>query len=174
MDIAFVANVSRRRTALLVLGAIGFVVAGVFMLRDPEGGLTLMVFGWAAILFFGLCGLIGIRQLFRSGPDIRIDEQGIWWRRWSDQVVPWEAIVALYPAGVGRTAFLCLKLVDPAAYPSTHVMGKFAGINRASGFGDISVTTTGTDRSFTELLAAVERFAPRVLLDPPPPERPEL
>jgi hypothetical protein len=171
---AFIATVSRRRTAPLVLGAILFVIVGVGMLRDPRGGLFLTIFGWAAILFFGLAGLVGVRQLFSSGPDTRIDGQGIWWRRWSDQRIPWDAIAALYPAGVGRTSLLCLTLVDRDAYPSTRVMGKFAGLNRASGFGDIAVGVTGTDRSFAELVEAVERFAPRALLEPRPPARPEI
>ncbi len=74
---------------------------------------------------------------------------------------------------MGRTPFLCLRLVDRDAYPSTRLLGKFAGLNRAWGFGDISVTTAGTDRSFAELLEAVEHFAPRALIDPPP-ERPEV
>lgn len=118
--------------------------------------------------------MIGLSQLFRSGPDIRIDERGIWWRRWSDQRIPWSAITALYPASVGRTSFLFLKLADRDAYPSTRVLRKFAGLNRASGFGDIAVGVTGTDRSFAELIEAVERFALRALLAPPPPGRPEL
>jgi len=173
MEYAFVANVSRRRTALLVLGAVVFVAIGFLMLRAPGHDIFRLLSGWAAILFFGLCGLIGLSQLFRSGPDIRIDERGIWWRRWSDQRIPWSAITAFYTASVGRTSFLCLKLADRDAYPSTRVLGKFAGLNRASGFGDIAVGVTGTDRSFAELIAAVERVAPRALLVPPPPGRPE-
>lgn len=35
MEYAFVANVSRRRTALLVLGAVVFVAIGFLMLRAP-------------------------------------------------------------------------------------------------------------------------------------------
>lgn len=174
MEYAFVADVSRRRNALLVLGAVVFVGIGFLMLRAPGHDIFRVVSGWAAILFFGLCGMIGISQLFRSGPDVRIDERGIWWRRWSDQIIPWSAITALYPASVGRTSFLCLRLVDRAAYPSTRALGKFAGLNRASGFGDIAVGVTGTDRSFTELIAAVERFAPRALLAPPASGRPEI
>jgi hypothetical protein len=48
------------------------------MLRHPDRDIFLVVTGWAAILSFDLCGLICIRQLFRSGPDIQIDERGIW------------------------------------------------------------------------------------------------
>ena len=168
IDDAFVANVSRGRIALLLLGAIAFIAIGIFMVRganrDPESALI----GWASILFFGLCGVVIAGQLFRSGVDIQIDARGILWRRWSDETIPWAAITSLYPDSAGRQPFLCLTLFDPDAYRSTHIMGKFASINRYMQFGDISITIMGTDRSFGELLAAVERFAPRQLLEPPP------
>jgi len=157
----------------MILGALLFIIAGIAIVHGPREDVRITLAGWAAILFFGLIALVRAGQLVRGGPDIRIDERGIWWRRWSDQVVPWDAIAALHITGVGRMPFLHLMLVDPAAYPSTRPMGKLADLAHASRLGDIAVTTNATDRSFAELLAALERFAPRVLLDPPP-ERPEL
>jgi hypothetical protein len=170
---AFVANISRRRTVAMILGATLFVIAGIVIVHDPRGDVRIRLAGCAAILFFGLIALVRAGQLIRGGPDIRIDEQGIWWRRWSDQVVPWDAVATFHVTGEGRMPFLHLVLVDPAAHPSTRPMAKLARLTRAWRRGDISVTTNATDRSFAELLAAVERFAPRVLLDPPP-GRPDL
>ena len=173
MEAAFVANISRRRTASMIVGAIVFIIAGIAIVRDPDVEFRIRLAGWACIVLFGLIALVRAGQLYRGGPDIRIDERGIWWRRWSDQVVPWDAVATLHTTGEGRMPLLHLILVDPRAHPSTRPMRKLAGLTHDWRLGDIAVTTNATDRSFAELLAAVERFAPRVLIDPPP-ERPEL
>jgi hypothetical protein len=78
----FVAYVSRWRAALLVIGALAFVVGGVFViqtkgLNDPRA----LIAGWLGALFFGASALIGARQLFRTGPVMEIDARGILWRR---------------------------------------------------------------------------------------------
>ena len=35
------------------------------------------------------------------------------------------------------------------------------GLNKGMGFGDLALSALGTDKSFAELLEAVEHFAPR-------------
>jgi hypothetical protein len=150
--------------ALLFAGAIGFVVLGGWIVgafgSPPDTSFGARAAGWAAIVFFGLCGLVGGGRLFDAGTEIRVDGRGIWWRRWSDDTVPWAAIARVEMRAVRGHRFACLFLRDPGAYRATTLAGRLAGLNKAMGFGDIAITTNGTDASFGDLMAAIDRFAP--------------
>jgi hypothetical protein len=161
---AFEANLSRIRVALMLAGSIAFVLAGLWLVgafgTPPSTSLKAAVAGWAGIGFFGLCSVVLARRLFQAGVEIRIDANGIYWRRWSDQTIPWNAIARISTGEIRRQRFVCLFLIDPRAFPSQGIAGKLAGANAAMGFGDIALTATGTDTSFDDLMAAIERFAP--------------
>lgn len=158
----FVARVSRLRTGLLIAGALGFVAVCGWILSLSRGavGEKAVIASYAGIAFFGLCALAGTRQLFRSEPVLEIDEAGILWRRWSDQVIPWSAIKGMSIWQFRRQRSLTIKLLDPEDYPGKGLMGLLAGPNRAISGGDISLNIAGTDRRFDEMLAAIDHFAP--------------
>ncbi|QNA85650.1 hypothetical protein G4G27_17915 [Sphingomonas sp. So64.6b] len=66
-----------------MLGALGFVVAAIviiiIIIIMQTKGLTdplALVTGWLGALFFGACGLVGARQLLRTGPVLEIDARG--------------------------------------------------------------------------------------------------
>ncbi|MDB5705650.1 MAG: hypothetical protein JWN66_2766 [Sphingomonas bacterium] len=160
MEPAFAAYVSRWRIGLLVIGALGFVAAGIFMLRDPKD-LFIVAIGWAGILFFGLCAIVGARQLFRFAPVMEVDARGVRWRRWSNDLIPWSAMSRIEVQGAGLGSFVCLWLHEPELYRSRHLMGWLAGANKAMGFGDIPLNIMGTDRRFDDLVEAFDRFAPK-------------
>jgi hypothetical protein len=88
------------RPLLLMLGALGFTVAGVWMLRDAHASANPfnVVGAWVAIVLFGGLGIpvfllmIG-RDVILRRPILRIDQQRWWYRRnlalfgdWSDSV----------------------------------------------------------------------------------------
>ncbi len=163
----FEARVSPFKTGMLVVGALGFVVAGIWMIRsgDPQlikGVVPAYVAGWAATLFFGAMALVGGRQLFRSEPVLRIGREGVRWSRWSDSVIPWAAIERASEMSIQRQRFVALWLRDPGAYRSSTLMGRLQGANKAMGFGDIALTTQGTDRRFDDMVAAVRAHAPQL------------
>jgi hypothetical protein len=165
MSQPFVAYQSPFKIFLLILGSMLFVAAGLWfigVLGSPpdDAPFWLPLIGWVSILFFGFCGVIGVRRLFDRRPAIIVDRHGILARAWSDQVIPWSAMAGMQVLTVERTKMLCIDLVDPAAHPSTTIMGKAAKLNKAFNFGDMSVATTGTDQSFDALMQAVNRFQP--------------
>ena len=156
----FEANGSRWRVILLLAGALAFVALGVFVLTIKPTDIARTIAGVAAIAVFGAFFLIGLPRLRTHGAELRVDQRGIMWRRWSGDTIPWAAIDRITVGEIRGQHFACLFLRDPGAYRSTTFAGKLAGANKAMGFGDIALSVTGTDRSFDELMAAIERFAP--------------
>lgn len=166
MNERLVAHVSRWKTLLLVLAGIGFVLLGIWLVRDPgmfaESGrrardpLIIRGVGWLAILFFGAVGIVGVRQLFRTGPVMRVDEAGILWRRWSDRTIPWDAIVRAEAHDMMGQQFMCLWLDEPERYRPTSLLGRTARINKGMGFGDIALSLQGTDQRFDRLVAVID------------------
>jgi len=156
------ARVSKGKTIGLVLIAAVFVAIGIWMVTDPQpsrriGDVALVwSVGWLSIVFFGACGAIGARQLFRTRSVLEIDAQGILWRRWSDQIIPWSAVVRAELRSVYGQNFLCLWLDAPARYPSRSTLGKLSALNKGMGFGDIALSTQGTDQSFDRLVEVVD------------------
>ncbi|MEO7688461.1 MAG: STM3941 family protein [Sphingomonas sp.] len=164
MPTSFVARVSRWRTGLMVLGAAVFVAAGIFLLGidGPEQTET-RFWGWASIIFFGLAGMACIPQLFRTEPVLEIDSNGILWRRWSEDRIPWSAIVRAEIKLVQRQKFLSLWLRDPERYRSTRLIGKLGRANKTMGFGDIALNLSGTDQGFDAMIEVISQCAPQLV-----------
>ncbi len=92
---------SPRKLALIVLGALAFVVAGYFMtlatVDTPRYSAALIrLLGYVAMGFFGLCGLIGLwRLMTQRGPVITMSPAGFCDVRVSQNIVPWPAIASI-------------------------------------------------------------------------------
>lgn len=160
--VPFVAEASRLKSAGLALGAALFVAVclwGLGFFGPTERAMSPLL-GWAGIAFFGLCFVVALPRVLRSGPVIRIDTTGIWWRDWSDRTIPWSEIRAAWPGSVKGQKFLCLELRDPERYPPRGLFRVTAGINRGMGFGDVPISTTGTNARFDALVDAVRGFRP--------------
>lgn len=162
----FVAYPSRLRIALLILLAVGFVVLGLWMVgrlgpvptSRRYAPMTVLVTGWAAVVFFGLCALAGVKRLFESGEQVRIGAAGIRWVRWSDQTIPWTEIRDVTVWTYKRQRAIVLHLRDPARFPGRGPLAVLARANRALTGGDIAISLTGTDRSFAQAMAAIADF----------------
>jgi len=116
--------------------------------------------GWVAVAFFGIAALAWGRRLFDRRPLIVVDAQGVLWRDFSDDVIPWSRISGWTMQDVVTTKFVCLDLVDAASFPRTGMASMAGGANRGVGHGDAQIHVTGTDRSFDELVAAMQHFRP--------------
>lgn len=164
----FVARTSSGRTSLLVLASLGFVVMGLWLVgwfgqppatrRFSQDGAFWL--GWITILFFGLTTLIGGARLFDRRPRIVVDAQGILWRDFSDQTIPWSRIRGWTMQDMVTTKFICLDVVDAGSFRRAGIAAIFGGANRGMGFGEAQLNVTGTDRSFSDLVDAMQRFAP--------------
>lgn len=158
----FEARNSRWRLALLTLLSVGFVALGLWMIGafgpDHPQGIKPLVFGWLAIVFFGACGVAGLIRMRNTDVIMRVDPHGIWWKQMSEHTLPWDEIVEVGIVTIHRQKMLGLKVAEPDRYRSKTVSGWLSGANETLTGYPLCLTVTGTDRSFAELLDAVERY----------------
>ena len=174
----FEAHVSKQRMWAIALLALGFAAIGLWFVsaaealsqsvrfvffRDP---FVLRVFGCVAMLFGVTGAIVAVRQLFRAGPVIEIGPGGVRWRRWSNETIPWRAITDATSKTISSQQFLCLTLTRPEDHPGKSTARLLAGMNKNMGFGDVAISTNGTDRSHAEMLEAVSRFGGRPVAGP--------
>ena len=95
------------------------------------------------------------RMFFETGALLSIGPQGIWWKRWSDEIIPWSEITDVTMWQHKGQKCLILHLQDQARFPGRSVMGWAGRANRALTGGNVSITLSGTDRSFDEAMAAI-------------------
>jgi hypothetical protein len=155
------------RMALLFLGSVAFVICAIWILRlDPselrafarERYHSFLLATWLAGSFCGICALFMAPAVFDRRTQLWIGSSGIYWRRWSKVEIPWAQISSAEIISMRGSRFVVLNLRDPTAYPGHGVAGLLSSIHRKMGFGDITISTGGLDRSADEILAAIDRF----------------
>lgn len=156
----FVARPAFWHLLLMLCGSLAFVVGGIWIagfLGDvPKPGKEWA--GWLSIIFFGLCALAIFFRLFDRDDQIRISSIGIYWKQWSRDTIPWSEIVDISVWKFKNQKTILLHLQNPKRFPSTTLLGKLAGANRALTGGDIAINLSGTDKSFDEAMVAIEYF----------------
>ena len=164
----FVAYPSRRRIALIGLGAVAFVAIGLWLIgafgsppvsRNHSAAVTSLA-GWTCVVFFGLCGVISLKKLFDTGEQLRIGPTGVRSTPWSDQMIPWSEITDVTSWSYKRQKAMVLHLRNPKRFPGHGVAAKLASANRMLTGGDLSISLAATDRGFEEAMLAVARFRP--------------
>lgn len=164
----FVAHPSPWRAALLSLGCVAFVVIGLWLagLFGPipasnrySPALTLVA-GWCSVVFFGLCGMMWVRAIFRKKDVLRIGSAGVRSTQWSGQTIPWSEIVDVTTWSYQGQMSIVLHLKDRTRFPGRGLAAMLAGANRQLTGGDIFISLTGTDRRTEDALCAIERFRP--------------
>jgi hypothetical protein len=141
---------SRKRHALLTLGALAFVAIGVFMIvKKGYWGQ-----GIVTILFFGTSAAVGAWQFFDTRPRLQINDVGILDRTLGVGLIPWTDITDAYVRSINQEYFICLQLRDEQAYLSrlSPLKRKLAGANETLGFTPISVNLSGVDLNPEQLL----------------------
>lgn len=166
MPEVFEARPKKSRVILLLLACIAFIAGSAWILfvpgalddsrRSPE---ILTAAAWIGLPFFSLGFVIFARTLLSSGPQIRIDQHGLYWKRWSPAPIPLAAIAEARPMTMGAGAFLCLHLHDPARYPPRSLLLRLtAGPNKAMGTGDVAIPSNGLDCDLDALADALDRW----------------
>ncbi len=146
---------------------LGLVFLGVLMLAASWLCTTIpepmaRIAGWVGLAFFGLCFVAILRQLFRRGPSVILDESGIQDLRSSFGLIPWTDIAALWIGSVRSQHFLCLEVVDPDPYLSRLPSHKqlSARANRSLGFPPITIGFSGLSPGLDEVWRYIQAKHP--------------
>ena len=170
----FVAHNSRWRVMIIVLGAVGFVCLGLWMVgtfgevpasRRHSAGYMIGL-GWLCIIFFGFCAIAGAKRLFNEKPQILIGPAGIVWTPWSEQLIPWSEISDVTTWSYRGQSAIILHLRESSRFPGRGLSQRLAGVNRKLTGGDIAISLTGTDRTYADAMSAIEQFRGPDFADP--------
>jgi hypothetical protein len=111
--------------------------------------------GWLGLAFFGPAAIILIRRVSDRRPQLIVDDRGLYWRQWSEQVIPWAEFGSVAVQTVNSQRLLGLTLRNPAAHPPTTPLGQLSRYNEQLGFAHVTLSAQGLDRSFDELHQAI-------------------
>ena|ERR1051326_4942081 len=147
--------VSKGKMVGLLLLDLLMVAAAVFCTTLPE--LKAQLAGWAGLAFFGFGLVILGRQVFRQGPEIKVDGHGITHHRWALGTIPWSDIERVWIGSVHSARFICMKLRDPDMYlhKLPAVQKKLAAMNQNLGFGDLHLGFQGMKPGLDEVWAYI-------------------
>jgi hypothetical protein len=153
----FVARRSIPSLFLLLLICLGFLavsfwLAGLFGPPPKSSGILI---GWAGLVFSGACSISIVRRMVGPADQIVVNEDGIFWKQWSDALVPWTDIATIDVRSFHLTDFVCVHLKPSATRPTSASSRVLQGFNRRAGFGQMTLSAGGTDRSFEELVDAI-------------------
>ena len=150
----------------MLLGCVAFVGLGLWMagvLGFPpdssrySSGFILLI-GWFSVVFFGACGILWGQRLFDRREHLRIGADGLRLTPWSDQTIPWSEIVDVTTWTFRGQKAIILRLRDRARFPGRGLAAITADANRSLTGGDISISLTGTDRTYEDAISAVDQF----------------
>jgi hypothetical protein len=145
---------ARWKHALLLIGSVGFVFAGVAMLVKGNW------FGWVAIVFFGSGIPIFIWQIVDARPRLVIDEHGVVDRTLGVGRIDWADIEAAHVFSISGNDFISLELRDPEKYLGrlSNVRRSMATANRKMGLTDFSLNLSGVAANTHEVFELVMKF----------------
>jgi hypothetical protein len=153
---------SPARTLLLLAGSVGLSLLGAAMafggLDDIEPWSKGWLAGWACLIFFPLCGVLGLKQLFTGGPIVTVGPRGVRDTRISPNWIPWAAITGISETATKGTHYLMMR-IDPA-FEATMSLTRLARLTRpgnaALGYRGYGIAAAGLKGGFKALKRAIE------------------
>lgn len=163
---------ARGRYVLYLLGSLGFVALGAFLIAEGDAF-------WAGLLnvvFFGLCAVVFLRQLFDRRPRLVLDAHGVTDRMSNLGRIDWADILDADLVVYKGQHFMRLTLRDEAQRIQASSSMRQAGIamSRGLGFGAFQLNLSGVDEDPRALLAVVRAAIVRndPMRDDPAPDSP--
>jgi hypothetical protein len=109
---------SKWKLLLMGLVSLAFVLGGLWMMSSSQSSKVYYV-GLAALIFFGLCLLVFLFQMFTASLLLTIDDEGIhsFYPFWRPLTIRWEEIYSIYPIKMRFTSILTIT-VSPTGKPT--------------------------------------------------------
>lgn len=155
---------SKAKTFLSLLGALLFVVAGVFFMLTPAtfattarpSTLLIQIIGLASVLFFGLCLVFIVKSLFDTKPGLILDEYGITDNSSASSIglIEWKDIAGIETIQIASTKLLMIYTHQPEKYiqrAKNGLMRTVMQTNYKSYGSPISIASTALNIKFRDL-----------------------
>ena len=169
-------ELSRTKLALLILGSCGFVAVGAWLLTYDSAEIRygrsfnfffnepLVVYGLglAAVIFFGLCGLYGLRKMFDKKPGLVLNSEGIIDNASGSAAgfIPWSEVTGSGIYEIQGSKMLIIGLRDPGKY-----IGRGNALSRAMNKANsnmvgspVAIPSTSLKINFAELVSLFDRY----------------
>lgn len=160
---------SKWKLLLRGLVSLAFVLCGLWMMSSSQSS-KVYYGGLAALIFFGLCLLVFLFQMFTSSLLLTIDNEGIhsFYPFWRPLTIRWEEIYSIYPTKMRFINMLTIT-VSPIGKP-TYIARNFKPgkipftLRKADGPAiAISLPLSTATLSFTKALALIqERYTDQI------------
>lgn len=135
-----------------------FAAISAWMTLNAELSLLYRVLGGASCLISLILTVIAVVGLFDRSEQVRVASDGIYYKRWSETVIPWDEIVDVTVFKDRYQKFIMLRLADPKRFPSTTLAGRLGGANRRLAGGDIAISLTYMNRGFDDAMTVIEDY----------------
>ena len=121
-------GLSKKKIALLLLGASAFVAIGIWMFsrddasirsgRGMNDPMLVHALGLVAIVFFGIAGLVALKKLFDTKPALILNKSGIVDNASAVAAgfIPWSEVVGARIVDVQKQKMLVIDVRDPEKY----------------------------------------------------------
>ncbi len=159
---------------LLLIGIV-FVAIGIWMISIPDADIEAQRrfnspwlvhgLGWTAVLFFGLCSLFAVRNLFSPKPGLVLDREGL-----TDQssglavgFIPWRDIAGFEPCVLQGQKMLVVLLENPQAYVEKGgpIRRHLYRMNLGLVGSPFAISSNALKLDFDELVALCSRYHER-------------
>jgi hypothetical protein len=114
---------SKGKVALLLLGAVAFVVGSIWIWSIADGQtrynpLYMKAVAIAGVSFFGLCAMYGCVKVFDTRPGLIIDDQGVVDNSSAVAAgrILWNEVVALNVSEIAGQRFITIVVTDPQRF----------------------------------------------------------
>jgi hypothetical protein len=166
----FVARVSVPKVVALLACSTVFVVAGIWLITHAGASpysppIKAQILGVISIGFGAMSALTFGSLLDLDGPLIEIGQEGLLWRHWSEQPIPWDAIARARVRTAAVQSSIIFSLDEPSLHPPRALRRPVVAFARGLGFGGLRFSNQASDRSFEATLDAIRRFAPHLTLE---------
>jgi hypothetical protein len=165
-------ELSKKKILLLILGSCAFVVLGAWLLsldeatiqsqRRFDNPLLIHGAGLVSIVFFGACGVFGIKKLFDKKAGLIFNSSGIVDNSSgvSAGLIPWSEILGAEILEIHKQKMLIIKVRNPQKYIERGGTLKQA-LNKANHKicgSPIAITSNALRINFSELLSLFNQY----------------
>ncbi|MBE0462093.1 MAG: STM3941 family protein [Halomonadaceae bacterium] len=167
-----VIELNKVKIILLTLGAFAFVLLGVWFLfmdiqtiesqRKFNSPTLVYGVGVVSIVFFGLCGLIGVKKLFDNSPGLIINSEGVLDNSSgvSAGMIPWDDIVSIGEYQIQKQKFISIQVKDAEIYANNgNALKRMANRANIKMCGTpVNISANSLKISYDDLLEIIDEY----------------